>query len=56
MKFPVVPGSFVTPFFKPISDEDTYKAIVNHLYDCLTIDELKNMKMNKKELYTSVKF
>ena len=34
--------------FLPISGGVKYKAIINDLYDSLTIDELKNMKINKQ--------
>ena len=49
MKFLKITGGFATPFsLKPISNGGKYQAIVEHLYDYLTIDELKDMNINLK--------
>ena len=44
--FSIITCDFATSFFKPVSDEVKYQAIVDYFYCCLIIDELKNMKIN----------
>ena len=55
MKFPGGYNGFAVPFtFKVISDKIKFGGIVSELYNILTVDDLKTMKINKQN-YLEVK-